>query len=196
MTDSEQSRPGQLYVISAPSGAGKTSLTHALIERLAAHGHSVRFSISYTTRAPRAGEQEGRDYHFVDDATFSRMAESGEFLEYARVFQSGYGTGRAETQRLLSLGHDVVLDIDWQGARQVVAAMPTVTRVFIMPPSRDELERRLRARAADDEATIDRRMAKADEEMEHSNEFDHVVTNDQFEVALSQLEAIFAATMA
>lgn len=196
MTESESTPPGQLYVISAPSGAGKTSLTHALIERLAARNHLVRFSVSYTTRAPRAGEQDGRDYHFVDEATFARMAGADEFLEYARVFDSGYGTGRAETERVLATGRDVVLDIDWQGARQVAAAMPTVTRVFIMPPSRAELERRLRDRAADDEATIERRMAKADEEMAHAREFDHVVVNDDFQAALSRLEAIFASGVA
>lgn len=196
MSESEQAAPGQLYVISAPSGAGKTSLTHALIERLAERGHFVRFSISYTTRAPRVGEQDGRDYHFVDNTTFSRMADSGEFLEYARVFDSGYGTGRAETERVLATGRDVVLDIDWQGARQVAAAEPAVTRVFIMPPSRAELERRLRDRAADDDATIERRMAKADEEMAHSREFDHVVVNDDFQSALSRLEAIFASGVA
>lgn len=187
---------GHLYIISAPSGAGKTSLTHALIERMAEQGRSLRFSVSYTTRAPRAGEQDGRDYHFVDDDAFARMAAAGQFLEYARVFGAGYGTGRAATERLLADGHDVVLDIDWQGARQVVAAMPIVTRVFIMPPSRAELERRLRGRGADDDATIARRMAQADEEMAHATEFDHVVVNDKFADALSHLAAIFAGVVA
>lgn len=196
MTESDHPAPGRLYVIAAPSGAGKTSLTHALIERMAERGRSVRFSISYTTRAPRSGELDGRDYHFVDMATFSRMAEAGEFLEYALVFDYAYGTGRSTTERLLASGHDVVLDIDWQGARQVAAAMPSVTRVFIMPPSRDELARRLRDRAADDDAAIERRMAEADEEVAHSDEFDHIVINDAFEAALSRLEAIFAASLA
>lgn len=196
MTKSEPNSAGRLYIISAPSGAGKTSLTHALIRRMAERGRSLRFSVSCTTRAPRAGEQDGQDYHFVDDETFSRMARSGDFLECARVFDAGYGTGRAETERLLAAGHDVVLDIDWQGARQVAEAMPMVTRIFIMPPSRAELERRLRGRAADDDATIERRMAQADEEMAHAREFDHVVINDQFADAVSHLAAIFAVESA
>lgn len=196
MTEPENPASGRLYVISAPSGAGKTSLTHALIERMAERGRSVRFSVSYTTRAPRSGERDGRDYHFVDAATFARMVEGGEFLEYARVFDYAYGTGRAETERLLAAGHDVVLDIDWQGARQVSAAMPTVTRIFIMPPSRDELERRLRDRAADDDDAIGRRMAEADEEIAHSEEFDHIVVNDEFDAALDRLERIFVGALA
>lgn len=192
MNQTRESDQGRLYVISAPSGAGKTSLTHALIEYMAEQGRSVRFSISYTTRAARAGEQDGRDYHFIEKTTFNQMAEAGDFLEYARVFNYGYGTGRAETQRLLASGSDVVLDIDWQGARQVAKAMPGVTRIFIMPPSRKELETRLRNRASDDDATIDRRMAEADEEIAHADEFDHIVINDDFAAALSQLETIFA----
>lgn len=180
-------------MVSAPSGAGKTSLTHAAIERLAETGRAPRFSVSYTTRAPRAGERDGVDYHFVDETEFRRMAEAGEFLEHARVFDRRYGTGRAETERLLAAGHDLVMDIDWQGAQQVRAvAAADVTSVFIMPPSLAELEHRLRERALDDEATIERRLAEAEEEIAHAGEYDHVVINDDFNRARDQLVAIFA----
>lgn len=184
---------GRLFVVSAPSGAGKTSLTHAAIERLlASHGRAPRFSVSYTTRAPRAGERDGVDYHFVDEAEFRRLVDAGGFLEHARVFDRYYGTGRAETERLLAAGHDVVMDIDWQGAQQVRAAAAGVIGVFIMPPSLSELEHRLRERALDDEATIRRRLADAEEEMAHAGEYDHVVVNDDFDRARDQLVAIFA----
>lgn len=179
-------------MVSAPSGAGKTSLTHAAIERLAAWGRSLRFSVSYTTRPPRAGERDGVDYHFVSEAEFRRRIDAGEFLEYARVFDRYYGTGRTETERLLDAGYDLVMDIDWQGAQQVRAAVDDVTTVFIMPPSLDELERRLRERALDDEATIARRLAEAEEEIAHVEEYDHVVVNDDFERARDRLVAIFA----
>lgn len=187
----QQPGRGRLFVISAPSGAGKTSLTRAAIERLAATGRAPRFSVSYTTRAPRAGERDGVDYHFVDEAEFGRLIAADEFLEHAWVFDRHYGTGRTETERLLAAGEDVVLDIDWQGAQQVRAASDDVVSVFIMPPSLDELERRLRERALDDEDTIRRRLDEAEEEIAHSGEFDHVVVNDDFDGALTRLLEIF-----
>lgn len=183
---------GRLFVISGPSGTGKTSLTHAAIERLAARGHAPRFSVSYTTRAPRSGERDGVDYHFVDEAEFRRLIDSDGFLEHARVFDHRYGTGRDETERQLAAGRDVVLDIDWQGAQQVRAAADAVTSIFIKPPSPEELERRLRERALDDEATIERRLAEAEEEIAHADEYDHIVVNDDFERARDRLAAIFA----
>ena len=182
---------GQLYVISAPSGAGKTSLTHALIERLARHGRKARFSVSYTTRDARPGEVDGEDYHFVPVAEFETMIEDGAFLEHARVFDRYYGTSAAETERWLAHGQDVVLDIDWQGARQVRERAAGVISIFIRPPSRDELERRLRARASDDEAQIARRLAEADDELARADEYDHQIVNDHFDDALDALERIF-----
>jgi len=183
---------GRLFVVSAPSGAGKTSLTHAVIDRLASQGQSLRFSVSYTTRKPRGNEQDGVDYHFVSRDVFEEMIARSEFLEHARVFDRYYGTGRAQTEKLLQAGHNVVLDIDWQGAQQVRAATGGVTSIFIMPPSRAELERRLRDRAADDEAAITLRMAQADEEMAHADEYDHIVTNDCFKTATEELLTLFA----
>ncbi|MES1926375.1 guanylate kinase [Salinisphaera sp. T31B1] len=182
---------GQLYVISAPSGAGKTSLTHALIERLAARGRIARFSVSYTTRDARPGEVDGVDYHFVSTADFQAMIAAGAFLEYAQVFDRYYGTSAAETERWLAHGQDVVLDIDWQGARQVRERAPETVSIFIRPPSRVELERRLRDRASDDDAAIARRLAEADDEMARADEYDHQIVNDHFEDALAQLERLF-----
>lgn len=182
---------GRLFVVSAPSGAGKTSLTHAVIERLAEQGRLLRFSVSYTTRAPRGKERDGVDYHFVSDARFREMIAQGEFLEYAWVFDRYYGTGRKHTDATLAQGYDVVLDIDWQGARQVRAATSSVTSIFIMPPSLQELERRLRERAMDDDSAITRRLAEAEEEMRHAKEYDHIVINDDFTAAASELERLF-----
>jgi len=182
---------GQLYVISAPSGAGKTSLTHALIERLARRDHKARFSVSYTTRAARPGEVDGRDYHFVTMAEFEAMIAVGAFLEYARVFDRYYGTSAAETQCWLASGQDVVLDIDWQGAAQVREHAPGVITIFIRPPSRAELERRLRARASDDDAQIARRLAEADDELARAHAYDRQIVNDHFDDALGALERIF-----
>lgn len=194
MNSSSAPRRGQLYVISAPSGAGKTSLTHALIERLAPRGRVVRFSVSYTTRDARAGEVDGVDYHFVPAADFQAMIDAGAFLEYAQVFDRYYGTGAAETERWLAAGQDVVLDIDWQGARQVRARAPGAITIFIEPPSRAELERRLRDRASDDDASIARRLAEADDEMARADEYDHRIVNDHFDDALAALERIFVET--
>ncbi|HET7314035.1 guanylate kinase [Salinisphaera sp.] len=184
-------RRGRLYVISAPSGGGKTSLTRALIERLAERGRTARFSVSYTTRAARAGEADGVDYHFVSGETFEAMIERGEFLEHARVFDRYYGTSAAETERWLSAGQDVVLDIDWQGAAQVRERAPQAVTIFIRPPSREELERRLRTRASEDENAIARRLAEADDELAHAGDYDYQIVNDRFERALDALTAIF-----
>lgn len=178
-------------MISAPSGAGKTSLTHALIDRLAGRGHRARFSVSYTTRAARAGEVDGDDYHFVSMADFEAMIGRGEFLEHARVFDRYYGTSAVETERWLADGQDVVLDIDWQGAAQVRECAPGVITIFIRPPSRAELERRLRARASDDDAQIARRLAEAEDELARAAAYDHQIVNDHFDDALDALERIF-----
>ena len=183
--------PGQLYVISAPSGGGKTSLTRALIERLAARGRTARFSVSYTTRNAREGEREGVDYHFVSVDRFKQMIAEEAFLEHARVFDRYYGTSRAETERWLAAGQDVILDIDWQGAEQVRARAPEAVTIFIRPPSRAELERRLRARASDDEAAITQRLAEADDELAHADDYDYQIVNDTFDRALDELEALF-----
>ena len=186
--------PGQLYVISAPSGGGKTSLTRALIERLAAKGRTARFSVSYTTRDPREGERDGVDYHFVSVDGFKQMIAEAAFLEHARVFDRYYGTSKAETERWLAAGQDVILDIDWQGAEQVRARAPDAITIFISPPSREELERRLRSRASDDETAIIKRLAEADDEMARAGDYDHQIVNDEFERALSELQAIFEGT--
>jgi guanylate kinase len=180
------SAQNRLFVISAPSGAGKTSLVRALMERES----DLRFSISYTTRARRPGEHDGQHYFFVTPETFRRMIEEGAFLEHARVFDNHYGTARAQVEALLAAGHGVVLEIDWQGARQVRAAMPESVGIFILPPSRTELERRLRGRATDSEEVIRRRLADASTDMAHWAEFDYVVVNDDFSTALRDLAEI------
>lgn len=177
---------GQLFVIAAPSGAGKTSLVRALLERQPA----LRFSISYTTRPRRASEREGHDYFFVDKPAFERMIAEGAFLEYARVFDNFYGTSRAQVEGLLDAGSHVILEIDWQGARQIRDAMPECRSIFILPPSRAELERRLRTRATDTDEVIARRLRDSMADMSHWNEFDYVVVNDAFERATDDLEAI------
>ncbi|TXG98066.1 MAG: guanylate kinase [Nevskiaceae bacterium] len=182
---------GHLYVISAPSGGGKTSLTRALVPRLAIAGITATISVSYTTRAPRPGEQDGVHYHFVAGPAFEAMIEQGEFLEHAEVFGRRYGTGRDKTEQLLAGGSDVILDIDWQGARQVKALVPEAIRVFILPPSLEELERRLRGRGQDSDEVIASRMREAHEEMSHYDEYDYLVINEDFHQALDQLRAIF-----
>lgn len=182
---------GRLVVVAAPSGAGKTTLTHALIERLRARGSAAAFSVSYTTRSPRPGEQNGVHYHFVDEVAFEGMVRRDEFLEYAHVFGRRYGTGRAVTQALLAEGRQIFLDIDWQGARQVRERLPGQTLLlFVLPPSLEELERRLRGRGQDSEETIRRRMKAAEEEISHAAEFDHRVINDDFNRALDELERL------
>ncbi len=177
---------GKLFILSAPSGAGKTSLAKALVER----DPRLAFSVSHTTRAPRPGEQHGVHYYFVSPEEFERMAERGEFLEHATVFGKRYGTARAEIERLLAQGKDILLDIDWQGARAVKRRMPEAVSIFILPPSRAALEARLRNRAQDLPEEIAARMRQAVAEMSHCREFDHVVVNDDFEQAVADLQAI------
>lgn len=177
---------GKLFVISAPSGAGKTSLVRELVHDDA----DVTFSVSYTTRKQRSGEVNGQDYFFVTKAEFERMVEAGEFLEHARVFDNYYGTSRAQVEEKLSEGRHVILEIDWQGATQVRATWPDCESVFILPPSRPELERRLRGRGTDSADVIARRLRDAVEEMSHWDEFRYVVINDEFSAALGQLRHI------
>ncbi len=181
---------GRLVIIAAPSGAGKTSLTRALIERLNRRGIPAAFSVSYTTRAPRPGEVNGRDYHFVDAASFEAMMTRGEFLEHARVFGCCYGTGRAVTEAQLDKGMHVFLDIDWQGARQVRERELDALNIFIKPPSLAELERRLRARGQDSDAVIAQRMQAAADELSHAAEFQHVLVNDDFQRTVEQMERL------
>lgn len=177
---------GKLFVIAAPSGAGKTSLVRALMQRMP----ELRFSISYTTRRRRETEQNGRDYFFVDRAEFDRMVANGEFLEHAQVFDNCYGTSRAQVERMLAQGDNVLLEIDWQGAQQVRSAMPECRTIFILPPSRAALEQRLRGRGTDSEEVIARRLRDSIADMSHWHEFDYVVVNDDFERATADLEAI------
>ncbi len=179
---------GRLIVLSAPSGAGKTTLVHELLKK----NPKLRFSVSYTTRRKRRSETDGRDYFFVDRQRFDAMISDDEFLEYAQVFDNWYGTGRGHVQALLDAGYSVLLEIDWQGARQVRERMPEAITVFIMPPDRNELERRLRGRETDSVAVIQRRLADALADMSHWSEFDFVVVNDDLEQAVADLERLVA----
>jgi guanylate kinase len=178
-----------LYIISAPSGAGKTSLVKALVER----DPRVEVSVSHTTRAPRAGEVDGVNYNFIDVATFKNMVEAGEFLEYAQVFDNFYGTSRGWVDEKLAQGIDVILEIDWQGARSVRAAFADAVTIFILPPSSEALEERLQGRGQDSAEIIARRMRDAINEMSHYDEFDYVVVNDEFSEALEDLATILAS---
>lgn len=182
------SRRGKLYVVSAPSGAGKTSLLAALMEQQP----NLAVSTSYTTRGPRPGEADGCDYHFVDTSTFSDMQSADRFLESAEVFGNDYGTAAEDVERLRQAGRDVVLEIDWQGARKVRRRVPEVVTIFILPPSREALRARLTGRGTDSEDAIGRRMKAAATEMRHWSEYDYVVVNESFDHALAELEAIFA----
>ncbi len=179
-------QPGTLYVISAPSGAGKTSLVKALVENTA----DIAVSVSHTTRPPRPGEEDGVNYHFTDVDAFQRMVAEGAFLEHAQVFDNFYGTSRSAALAGVDSGHDVILEIDWQGAQQVREQLPQSVGIFILPPSRAALRERLQGRGQDDAAVIDRRMADARAEMAHWHEFDYVVINDDFGTALADLQAI------
>lgn len=180
---------GVLFVVSAPSGAGKTSLVRALLEV----DPSLTLSVSFTTRAPREGEQDGVHYHFVDAPTFERMAEADEFVEYARVFGNAYGTAAKTLAAGLEAGADLLLEIDWQGARQVRDRFPEAVSVFVAPPSLAALEARLRGRGKDSDEVIAARMAEARNELSHHGEYDYLVINDDFAVALAELRAIVAA---
>jgi len=174
-------------VIAAPSGAGKTSLLRALMRRRPA----LSFSVSCTTRPPRAHERDGRDYHFIDRAEMDRLIAAGEFVEHANVFGNLYGTRRSVVEAALAEGRDLILEIDWQGARQVRERLPEAIQIFILPPSRSELEARLRKRGTDSEEVIARRLAESDLEMSHWRDFDYIVINRDFDRALADLEAIF-----
>jgi len=180
---------GFLYIISAPSGAGKTSLVKALLER----DQRIRVSVSHTTRAARPGEEDGVAYNFVALTEFDRLIEAGQFLEYAEVFTNKYGTSKGWVESQLAQGIDVILEIDWQGAEIVREKMPDARSIFILPPSRDELLRRLTGRGTDSDEVIAGRMAQAESEMSHFGDFDYLVINDQFDTALDQLAAIFTA---
>ncbi|HRH13760.1 MAG TPA: guanylate kinase [Azonexus sp.] len=181
---------GNLYVVAAPSGAGKTTLVHLLLEREA----DVHLSVSFTTRSPRPGERDGRDYHFVDAATFREMIARQEFLEWAEVHGNFYGTSNKWIAGQLAAGHDVLLEIDWQGAQQVRSAFPEAIGIFILPPSMDELTSRLTARGTDSADVIARRLAAAQAEMRHVGEFDYVIINASLEQALDDLRAVVRAS--
>ncbi|HIA08983.1 MAG TPA: guanylate kinase [Chromatiaceae bacterium] len=189
MNGNSEQCAGTLYVVSAPSGAGKTSLVAALVESDA----NIEVSVSHTTRIAREGEVDGEHYHFVDKAAFESMREAGSFLEHAQVFDNFYGTSKIAVERRLAAGKDVILEIDWQGAAQVRAMMRGVVTVFVLPPSRQALEQRLRGRGQDDETVIARRMYDAEAEMSHYAEFDFLVINDVFEDALVDLRALVQA---
>ena len=177
---------GTLYIVSAPSGAGKTSLVKALIELTP----NLQVSVSHTTRAMRPGEVDGVNYHFTDRDSFLRQVEAGDFLEHAEVFGNLYGTSQSAVEQALAEGHDLILEIDWQGAQQVRRKLPQAHSIFILPPSREALRQRLTQRGQDHDEVIDQRMAEAEAEMSHYVEFDSLVINDTFEHALEDLRAI------
>lgn len=179
---------GNLFVISAPSGAGKTTLVKALL----AGEPNLRLSVSHTTRLRRPNEQQGREYHFLPAEEFQQLVARGEFLEHARVFDNYYGTSRPFVEEQLADGHDVLLEIDWQGAQQVRRAMPRCVSIFILPPSRQSLAERLARRATDTAAVIARRLGEAASDMAHYREFDYVVVNDDFDRAVGELKRIIA----
>ena len=181
---------GNLFVVVAPSGAGKTSLVKALLEK----EPNIRLSISYTTRKPREGEVNGRDYHFVDRPTFEKMIAQGDFLEYAAVYGNYYGTSKRWIEDQLSGDHDVLLEIDWQGAAQLRRLFPILVGIFILPPSLAELRKRLESRGKDAPEAIERRMASAREEISHVLEFEYIIVNERFEAALSDLISVVHAT--
>lgn len=182
---------GTLYIVSAPSGAGKSSLISALLETNPTY--AMKVSVSHTTRGMRPGEQDGVHYYFVQKEHFEELIEKDEFLEYAEVFGNYYGTSRVWIEENLEKGIDVFLDIDWQGARQIREKMPLARSVFILPPSNGELERRLNARGQDSDAVIAKRMAEAKAEISHYDEYDYVIVNDDFDAALMDFKAIIRA---
>jgi len=180
----------KLFVIAAPSGAGKTTLVKALTTR----NPELRFSISYTTRPKRRNEAHAVDYLFVDTAEFESLREQGALLESAEVFDNFYGTSREQVEQHLDASHHVILEIDWQGAQQVRKAMPECVSIFILPPSREELDRRLRSRGTDTDEVIERRLRDALSDMSHWDEFDYVIFNDDLDDAVADLEAVLAGT--
>ncbi len=181
--------PGTLFVVAAPSGAGKSTLVNALLKR----EPGMTLSISHTTRPPRPGDRDAEQYYFVDRAAFERDIAAGLFLEHAEVHGNLYGTSRAKVAANLAQGRDVLLEIDWQGAAQVRAQQPGCVSVFILPPSRAELERRLRGRASDSEAVIERRLANSRGEIAHAHEFDFIIVNDKLDDALDALQVVVDA---
>jgi guanylate kinase len=186
MTPQEVTRKGSLFVITAPSGAGKTSLIDAVMEA----DPTLKLSVSYTTRAPRRGEKDGVDYHFVDEQRFLEMKQRGEFLEDAQVHGFRYGTSKKVITEALSRGEDLILEIDWQGARQVRTLYPTCVGIFILPPSVEELERRMRSRGQDADEVIRRRVEAAREELTHAGEFKYAIINKDFSTAKQELAEI------
>ena len=181
---------GTLYIVAAPSGAGKSSIVNACLAR----DPNICLSISFTSRQPRPGERHAEHYHFIDAGQFERMVAAGDFFEHARVHGDWKGTARQSVEPQLAQGRDVLLEIDWQGARQVRDKVPDAVSVFILPPSRQALEQRMRARGQDSDATIVRRLAAAREEMSHYGEFDYVIVNEDFATAVEEMCAIFTAS--
>lgn len=182
---------GTLYIVSAPSGAGKSSLIQALLKTQPLYDTQV--SVSHTTRKKRPGEQHGEHYFFISKEEFKDMIRSNAFLEHAEVFGHFYGTSRQAIEQVLASGVDVFLDIDWQGAQQIRQQMPDARSIFILPPSREELSRRLRGRGQDSEEVINKRMAKAESEISHYGEYDYLIINDDFDLALSDMKTIIRA---
>ena len=182
-------KSGTLFIVAAPSGAGKSTLVNALLER----EPGISLSVSHTTRPPRTGEEYGRHYYFVERAEFEREVAEGIFLEHAEVHGNFYGTSRKTVADLLNQGRDVLLEIDWQGAAQIRKSKPDCVSVFILPPSRTELERRLRGRGSDSAEVIERRLRNSRGEIAHAHEFDYIIVNDRFEDALDGLQAIVQA---
>ena len=176
----------RLFVIAAPSGAGKTTLVHATVM----NSPDLRFSISYTTRPQRSNEVDGRDYHFIDTVEFEKLRAKDDLLESATVFDNFYGTSRKQVEEILADGHNVLLEIDWQGARQVRASMPDCVTIFVLPPSLAELERRLRDRRTDSDEVIERRLRDAVSDMGRWDEFDYIIINDDLDRAVAELEAV------
>jgi guanylate kinase len=182
--------PGTLFIVAAPSGAGKSSIVNACLAR----DPNICLSISFTSRAPRPGERHAEHYHFIDAPEFQRMVANGDFFEHALVHGDWKGTAKQSVEPQLSRGKDVLLEIDWQGALQVRKQVPEAVSVFILPPSKQALEQRMRARAQDSEDTIVRRLAAAREEMSHYKDFDYVIVNEHFETAVEEMCAIFVAS--
>jgi guanylate kinase len=185
----QKTSTGTLYVFSAPSGAGKTTLVKALLEQTG----DIGVSVSHTTRSPRVGEFDGKDYNFVHQNQFKALIDQNAFLEHAQVFDNFYGTSQIWVEQELSAGRDVILEIDWQGAKQIRQQMPNMISVFILPPSREELLKRLTGRGTDEQGIIDRRMQDAVSEMSHYSEFDYLIINDDFAKALQELLAVVLA---
>ncbi|NRA23214.1 MAG: guanylate kinase [Oleispira sp.] len=185
----QKNSTGTLYVFSAPSGAGKTSLVKALLDRT----NDIGVSVSHTTRKPRSGEEHGKDYNFVSQDEFRSLIGQSAFLEHAQVFDHFYGTSKTWVEQELQAGRDVILEIDWQGAQQIRQQMPEMIGVFILPPSREELLKRLTGRGTDSTDVIACRMLEAESEMSHYGEFDYLIINDDFDTALTELHAIVLA---